>query len=238
MNAIADVEQLLLAVAQARRPSRRRAPRAGRTRSSGRPRRRGPASRRPTSRDHIEPWCSCPARIRFSRTVSCGKTCSSWKVRPTPSRLSSQGRMPVIGAPVDAHFAGRGRQLAEDAVEQRRLARAVRPDQAEDLAFAHVEGDAVDGADAAEGLRQVAHLEDRAHGIHRFLQTARRARAAPTGRTPSAPSPRSRRRSGRAPRCRSASTRAAAPRPPRRGTGRGSSPSRRPSPSAAGSATG
>src|SRR5215213_7927668 len=53
---------------------------------------------------------------------------------------------PLAGerAPVDAHFAGRRRQLAED------------------LAFVHVEGNVVDGADAAERLRQAAHLEDRA----------------------------------------------------------------------------
>src|SRR6185503_3956572 len=50
-------------------------------------------------------------------------------------------------AAVDAHLPGRGRELPEDAVEQRRLARAVRPDQAEDLALAHLERNAVDRAE-------------------------------------------------------------------------------------------
>ena len=68
--------------------------------------------------------------------ISCGKTCSSWKVRLTPSRLRSQGRMPVTSLAVDLDLAVGRLQLAEDAVEQGRLAAAVRADDAEDLALA------------------------------------------------------------------------------------------------------
>src|SRR6185503_10594912 len=82
------------------------------------------------------------------------------------------GPHPGDGAPVDAHFAGRGRQLAEDAVEQRRLARAVRPDQAEDLAFMHLERNAVYCADAAECFFQSIDLEN---GTHRTSLLARSA---------------------------------------------------------------
>src|SRR5262249_33413697 len=48
-----------------------------------------------------------------------------------------------------------------DDVEGGRLARAVRPDQAGDLAFLDVEGDAVEGDDASEPQRDVAYLEER-----------------------------------------------------------------------------
>src|SRR5262249_47284043 len=58
-----------------------------------------PASRGPNRRDSMVPRCSWPARIRFSRTVSWGKICSSWKVRLTPRRLRSDGRMPVTLRP-------------------------------------------------------------------------------------------------------------------------------------------
>ena len=57
---------------------------------------------------------------------------------------------------VEMHLARRRLQLSEDAVEQRRLAAAVRTDDAENLAFLDLEGDPVDGDDAAETLLQVA----------------------------------------------------------------------------------
>ena len=46
-----------------------------------------------------------------------------------------------------------------EAVEQRGLAGAVRPDQAEDLALVHVERDAVQRDDAAEHDADVANRE-------------------------------------------------------------------------------
>ncbi|MDP1794426.1 MAG: hypothetical protein Q8K63_09855, partial [Acidimicrobiales bacterium] len=48
---------------------------------------------------------------------------------------------------------------ARDAVHQRGLARAVVPDQAEDLAFAQLQVDVVDRGDAAEALHQRHRLE-------------------------------------------------------------------------------
>jgi hypothetical protein len=50
-----------------------------------------------------------------------------------------------------------------DQVEQRRLAGAVGPDQADDLSFGHVQRDVVDRHDAAERLRHVLDREQR-HG--------------------------------------------------------------------------
>jgi hypothetical protein len=48
-----------------------------------------------------------------------------------------------------------------EAVEQRRLARAVRADEAADLAALDVEGDAVEGDDAAEALGDAGYAEQR-----------------------------------------------------------------------------
>src|SRR5204863_9117250 len=53
-------------------------------------------------------------------------------------------------AAIDAHIPRGGRELPEDAVEERRLARAIRSDEAQDLTLVHVEGHAVDRVDAAE----------------------------------------------------------------------------------------
>src|SRR5207237_546524 len=53
--------------------------------------------------------------------------------------------------------------LPENAVEKRRLARAVRSDHADDLAGPHSEADPVDGFDRAVRLAHVLHLEERCH---------------------------------------------------------------------------
>src|SRR5262249_4579802 len=74
---------------------------------------------------------------------------------PHPRRLLS----------VDADFTVIRSQLAEDAVEQRRFAGPIRPDDAEDLAVANLERHPVDGGDAAEALAQIGDLEHRAHGL-------------------------------------------------------------------------
>src|SRR5207253_4051139 len=50
------------------------------------------------------------------------------------------------------------------AVEERRLAGAVRPDEADDLPLAHVERDAVERDDATEADGEVANGEDRRPG--------------------------------------------------------------------------
>ena len=61
-------------------------------------------------------------------------------------------------------------QEAGDAVEQRRLAGAVLPDEPDDLTLAEVERHLVDGPDPAEALHDVADLED-----HRRLLAGRHA---------------------------------------------------------------
>ena len=55
-----------------------------------------------------------------------------------------------------------GRQVPRDAVEERGLARAVWSDQADQLALADVEVDALEGGDAEEPLGQSANLN---HGF-------------------------------------------------------------------------
>src|SRR5690606_22964097 len=79
-------------------------------------------------------------------------------------------------------------QLAEDAVEQRRLARAVGADEAEDLALVHVEGDAAHGLDAAEALGDVADRENgRGHFSFGPCSTSARICGLPKKRSRSIP---------------------------------------------------
>jgi hypothetical protein len=56
-------------------------------------------------------------------------------------------------------LAGRDRKQAADEIDDRRLAGAVRPDQAEHLALRNPEIEAVDGADAAEMFTQPLEFE-------------------------------------------------------------------------------
>jgi hypothetical protein len=81
---------------------------------------------------------------------------------------------------VDLDLTTGRRELAEDAVEERGFAAAVRADQAEDLALLHVEADAIDGLDATKTLLDLADFEDRGHGAVSSLDlaTARSAEAA------------------------------------------------------------
>src|SRR5437868_15349061 len=65
---------------------------------------------------------------------------------------------------VDLDLAAVRPELAEDAVEQGRLAATVRADQAEDFALLDVEADAIDRSDAAEILFDIADFENRGHG--------------------------------------------------------------------------
>src|SRR6185312_12057335 len=66
---------------------------------------------------------------------------------------------------------------ARDQVEERRLAGAVRPDHAHDLALVDVEVEPVDHAQAAEGERDALQLEQR----HQTIST-RRSPSSPLGR--------------------------------------------------------
>src|SRR5580765_7007275 len=60
-------------------------------------------------------------------------------------------------------LAARGRLSARDDVEERALARAVRPDEADELALAHRERHAVERGETAELLADAADLEDGRH---------------------------------------------------------------------------
>src|SRR5215475_8169760 len=66
-------------------------------------------------------------------------------------------------APAQQHLAGRGRERPRDDVEQRALARAVGPDEADQLTFADGEGDLVERGEPAELLGDAVHLEDGGH---------------------------------------------------------------------------
>src|SRR5262249_22161398 len=55
---------------------------------------------------------------------------------------------------------------ARDALDQRRLAGAVRPEQAVDLARAHVEVDAAERSHAGVLLDELAHLEQWLRRVH------------------------------------------------------------------------
>ena len=58
----------------------------------------------------------------------------------------------------------RGGNASRDGVEQRRLARAIGPDQARDLPRLEVEVRLQHGGDAAKALRHRAHTQDRRNG--------------------------------------------------------------------------
>jgi hypothetical protein len=81
-------------------------------------------------------------------------------------------------APVEPHAAGVGKGEAGDQVEQRRLAGAVRPDDAHQLARAHREGDVAISHDATEALGEARDLEQR-----RWMRLGR-PHAADSRRTP------------------------------------------------------
>ena len=136
-----DVDQLLLAVGQACRPADARRASGGTARSS---RRRAGRARRPAwriRREASEPLNSCAgddqvvAHRQLARTPAASGTSG-----PTPRRDNSSGDMPVMSSPQNSTLPGGRLDLPEDAVEQRRLARAVGPDDADDLAGADVEG--------------------------------------------------------------------------------------------------
>ena len=102
--------------------SGRRTPRARRTRS---PRRAAP---RPRSRDRP---IITPLRITFSRAVSS-------TLKPTPSSMNGATRPAIRIVPASARV-----DAGED-LQQRALAGAVAPDDAEELAPVDVEGDVVE----------------------------------------------------------------------------------------------
>src|SRR5579863_914037 len=85
-------------------------------------------------------------------------------------------------APVELHRAGGWLQLAENAIEQGGLAATIGPDDAEDLAFAHLEGNPVDRDDAAEMLLEVGDFEYGRHRAGPSIEALIAARAAEAAR--------------------------------------------------------
>ncbi len=104
-----------------------------------------------------------PTRM-LSRTDSLLKAATFWKVRPMPMPAIRCGGLAEDVAAVELDGAGARRVEAAEAVEQRRLAGAVRTDQPEDLALADLEADAVERHDAAEANRDVTDGDDGRRG--------------------------------------------------------------------------
>ena len=145
--------------ARARRASgsRTAARRPGRAHARGDRRRRAPRAPRP--RRACRP-CPCAPTSTFSRTDIVRKSWMFWNVRATPLRTILNAGCLRSDAPSRSTVARVGRVQARDDVERRRLAGAVRPDQARDLAFLDVERHAVEGDDAAEAQGDVPYLEE------------------------------------------------------------------------------
>ena len=75
-----------------------------------------------------------------------------WNVRAIPSRARLCGDLGEVTRPSKVTRPPSGRNMPEEAVEERRLAGAVRTDQADDLAVGDVEADGVERGDPCERL--------------------------------------------------------------------------------------
>ena len=111
----------------------------------------------------------CMPTSRFSSTVMLPKTRPFWNVRARPRGGDPVGAEAGHRVPGEPDLAGVGAHLPAHQVEGGRLARAVRADDADDLARTDDERDVVDRAHAAEVLDEAADLEQRrfARGAHR-----------------------------------------------------------------------
>ena len=94
-----------------------------------------------------------------STTVSFGYIDAVWRLTPMRGLSESAPRRDVDAE--DDRLAAVGRAQPLEDLDRRRLARTVRPEQAEDLARRDVEVDAVDGLDVAVALDQAADPDDR-----------------------------------------------------------------------------
>ena len=123
-----------------------------------------PARARPPRR----PWrgCAGPGRSsrpapRSRRSTAGGTGRGIWNVRPMPRLMIWCGGRPGDLVALEADRPRRRRERPRQHVEDRALARAVRADQAENLALIDLERDVADGGEAAETLDQA--LDDE-HG--------------------------------------------------------------------------
>ena len=102
-----------------------------------------------------------------------------------PARAMRCGASPTSSRPSNSDAAAVGRVMAAHDVDERRLPRAVRSDQSEDLAAPHLELDVRERLHALERFRHVAHDEDRlgalpGGGCGRRGRCALRQRLAPS----------------------------------------------------------
>ena len=94
-----------------------------------------------------------------SRTVRPEKRRESWNERPRPSRARAAALRSVTSTPPSSIRPESGTQKAGHDVEERRLAGAVRADDADDLAVACVQGDVTQGGVPTEAEGQAPDLE-------------------------------------------------------------------------------
>ena len=118
------------------------------------------------------------AALTFSLTVMLRKSRRDWNVRAMPSCVILCGRAARRCSGRRSGCRPRGRVDAGDEVEDRRLAGAVGPDDADDLALAGRRGRALHGVQAAEGQARALQLEQRAPSD----DSTRRVPSSPCGR--------------------------------------------------------
>ena len=128
-------------------------------RARSRRRRAGRRSRSPTSPP--PPPLHSSASSTLSSTESQPNTCCRWKVRRRPRRALRTADSLVTSMPSSTICPLTGVLDTRDAVEERCLARTVRPDQPVHRPAPHREVHVVDGGDATEPLRDAVGLEDR-----------------------------------------------------------------------------
>ena len=103
------------------------------------------------------------ATVRFSRTVRSSNSSVLCQVRARPRRARTCGGIPVRSRPSSSTLPGVPDE-AGDRVDERRLAGAVRADEADQLALRDLEIDVLDGVDSSEPHRQARRAQDGAHG--------------------------------------------------------------------------
>src|SRR6185295_8549469 len=88
-------------------------------------------------------------------------------------------RNPEQGTAVEKDIAAAALIQARQAIEERGLARAVGPDEADDAAGRHVEGDIVERDDAAKANADVLHAQQRASNTRSDRPSSIRKRFSP-----------------------------------------------------------
>ena len=123
----------------------------------------------PVTRERSWP---CMPTCTFSIDVIVRNSLMFWNVRAMPALVTRSARLAVMSCAVEDDPAGRRPVEAGEAVEERRLARAVRADERDDRLLGHAERDVVDRDEAAEDLRDVRGLEQ---GAAAAVESPRRA---------------------------------------------------------------